>query len=433
MNRVAIWMIALCVIVSASSTRAAGPSDLLKQAVEENEHQDKASAKPMAEADRMAAEADRLLDAREFERAVRLYEGAYRLDPNNRAMYARLLVAKRAAGVMTEQDREALALIEEEQANEVNQTFRRVRLLIIQARQAVRSGDLELAVDRTDNARTSLDGLPRHIDTSPYRRELSQITESIARKAAKAAKADRAGESSAVVARRSNSTRVLTLSEIGEESSETDFETAPRSSIRSNSLSEFAESGEIVAIDEALYGEFAIHAYERELARSLARQRARHLIDNQVAAFPPPPGADIAYPADWAERAARRAAQRDGVIHEGQTYTGTDGQSYQTVIYDLAELVHPVPNFYASYPGTVREQRMQTLDRQYLRERSMIFNGWPEDLAAGMPLLHYFGGVDNNAISTRTDPYETARIMSILERFVNNPGAPSVTAPADSR
>lgn len=433
MNRVAIWLIALGVMTSASTLRAAGPSDLLKQAVEENEAPDKATAKPVSEADRMAAEADRLLNAREFERAVRLYEGAYRLDPNNRAMFARLLVAKRAAGVMTEQDREALALIEEEQANEINQAFRRVRLLIIQVKQAIRAGDLELAADRAENARASLDSLPRHIDTSPYRRELSNLAESISRKNAKAAKADRALGSSAVVTRRTDSSRGPTLSEIGEETVGTDADSQIRSTIASGSLSEFAESGEIVAIDEALYGEFAIHAYERELARSLARQRVRHLIDNQVAAFPPPPGADIAYPADWAERAARRVAHRDGVVHEGQTFTGPDGQSYQTVIYDLAELVHPVPNFYASYPGTVREQRMQTLDRQYIRERSMIFNGWPEDLAAGMPLLHYFGGVDNNAVSTRTDPYETARIMSILERFVNSPGAPSVAIPTDSR
>ncbi|MBK8269156.1 MAG: hypothetical protein IPK83_12950 [Planctomycetes bacterium] len=53
----------------------------------------------------------------------------------------------------------------------------------------------------------------------------------------------------------------------------------------------------------------------------------------------------------------------------------------------------------------------------------MIFNGWPEDLAAGLPLLHFFGGIDNNAISTRTDPNETARIMAILNQFVNSQSA----------
>ena len=89
-----------------------------------------------------------------------------------------------------------------------------------------------------------------------------------------------------------------------------------------------------------------------------------------------------------------------------------------------------MPNFYATYPWSGYEQHQRLLDRQYLRERSMIFNGWPEDLAAGMPLLHFFGGIDNNAVSTRTDPYETARIMDILNNFVNSQNAGAGVAPA---
>lgn len=410
---------------------AGGPADLLDQAVRENEAKTAAKPAENPEIDRLLAEANRLSDAREFAEAVTLYEKAYRLDPNNRAMYARLLVAKRSAGTLTDQDQEALALIEEEVAAEVAQVYRGVRLQIIQARQALRSGDLELARERIASATGALDRLPQHVDTSPYRRELASLSEGLIRRTSRAAKAEKslANGSNAVVTRRANQTDP-TLMDTGEVTTVESATVASRTH-GDRGTYEFVETGEIIDIDDALYCDQAIHAYERELARCLARQRSTHFIDNQVAAFPLPAGVDMVYPADWCEKTARRAEYRDGVIHEGAPYTGADGQTYQTVVYDLAELVHPVPNFYAAYPGTVREQRMQSLDRQYIRERSMIFNGWPEDLAAGLPLLHFFGGIDNNAVSTQTDPYETDRIMAILDRFVNNQNAPAPATQQD--
>ena len=430
MTRKSTWMLALIALFTTSALHAGGPSDLLKQAIDENKKKDSADAKADAtEIDQIVSEAEKLADAREFKKAVRLYEKAYRLDPNNRAMYARLLVAKRSAGVMTDQDREALAIIEEEQAEAVNQVFRGTRLSIIQARQALRAGDTDLAMEHIDTGMASLDTLPDHVDVSPYQKELTTLLNAAKRKAVKARKRVEAEGSTATVVRRAGDD--LTMGDAGEETTTESTTIISTDSSRMTSDFSYAESGEIIAVDEALYGDQAIHAYERELARALARQRAEHLIHNQVAAFPPPVGTDMVYPTDWEQRTAKRAEYRDGVLHAGKPFTGPDGQTYQTVIYDLAELVHPVPNFYAAYPGTVREQRMQSLDRHYIRERSMIFNGWPEDLAAGMPLLHFFGGIDNNAVSTRTDPYETQRIVNILDRFIHsqNVAAPSAADP----
>lgn len=430
MTRKSIWMPCLLSLLATTALQA-GPSDLLKQAIDENQKKDSAasSATQSSEADVLAAEAEKLTSQREFKEAVKLYEKAYRLDPNNRAMYARLLVTKRSAGLMTEQDREALALIEEEQAESVNRVFRSVRLNLIQARQALREGDSALALQQIRSGYASLETLPDYVDVAPYQKELRTLENAAKRKAAKALKRIEADGSTASVVRKTS--EGPTMADAGEESSSTSTTVVTTESSRMTHDFSFAESGEIIAIDEALYGDQAIHAYERELARALNRQRAEHLIHNQVAAFPPPVDSDMVYPADWAEKTARRAEYRDGVIHEGRPFQGPDGQTYQTVIYDLAELVHPVPNFYASYPGTVREQRMQELDRQYLRERSMIFNGWPEDLAAGMPLLHFFGGIDNNAISTRTDPNETQRIVNILDRFIHSESAGATSSPTD--
>ncbi len=422
MSRISLPLVTFITLAFTLTASAAGPSDLLNQAIKENDRQNRpaAASGDLIDADRLALEAERLANEGSFREAVGLYERAYRLDPSNRAMYARLLVSKRAAGVMTQQDREALALLEEEQAAEIDQVFRRVRLAIIQGRQALRSGDATLAARHVDAAETALDALPGHIDVSPYRRELSDLSNAAKRRAARgAARAADPGRGEArieadgsdlYVTRRAG--EAMTLMDAGD-----DMTAASAETYRDY---RHVETGRIIEIDEALYGDQAVHAYERELSAALNRRRAQNLIHQQIAAMPPMPEADLAYPHDWAEKTARRSEYRDGVIHEGAPFVGPDGQTYQTVIYDLAELVHPVPNFYAAYPGTAREQRMQSLDRHYIRERSMIFNGWPEDLAAGLPLLHFFGGIDNNAFSTRTDPYETQRIVETLNRFINS-------------
>ncbi|HWL92697.1 MAG TPA: hypothetical protein VNT79_04110 [Phycisphaerae bacterium] len=449
MSRLFLRLFALPVLLSPTIAIASGPSDLLKQAIKENERKDQTGPRPVdrTQQDRLTAEANQLVDEKEFKQAVALYERAYRLDPNNRATYARLLVAKRAAGVMTAQDREALTLLEEEQAAEVDQVLRRVRLQIIQARQASRAGDFGLASERVRNARDELNALPDTVDASPYERELSTLSNAIKRKTARATKDDRevkGSGSSLTVTRRGG--RPLTLADVGDEDvgreqvvyEERDSDEGEDfdewcDDAASHEVSDdyrYVESGEIIEVDDALYGEQAVHAYARELSRTVNRRRVQTFINNQVASLAHGPDVDLVYPHDWAEKTGHRAEYRDGIIHAGEPFDGADGETYQTVIYDLAELVHPVPNFYAAYPGTAREQRTQSLDRQYLRERSMIFNGWPEDLAAGLPLLHFFGGIDNNAVSTRTDPYETARIVETLNRFINSQNA--VRSPATS-
>ncbi len=367
----------------------AGPSDLLKQAVEENN-----PAVPVTGEDVQAivSKADRFLEQREFDKAIGLYERAYRLAPMEQSNYIRLLVAKQAAGRMTEPEHEALDLIRQEESARIDQTFRIVRLDILQARQALRAADTALATAKLDHARSALDGLPTFVDAAPYRRQLTNLRKATAKKAGKvktpAPKVEDAVDSD-----------VLTLMEGADEG-------------------EPSPDGRIIDVEDLLADSHALHRYDRELADARRRNRVDWLLSNNEAAIAPL--GDMTFPDDWPERTARRARYRDGVIYESPPYKGEDGKTYTTAIYDLGDLVHPVPNFYATYPGTARMQRMQMLDRHALRWRSQIFNGYAEDLAAGMPLLHFFGGIDNNAISTRTDPRETERIMRMLKRFVDD-------------
>ena len=178
------------------------------------------------------------------------------------------------------------------------------------------------------------------------------------------------------------------------------------------------ETGEIIHVDDLLGESHERHVYDRELTRELRQDRAQILVRQNEASLPPL--TDMTFPDDWAEKTARRSRYRDGLIYKGKPFTGKDGKSYYSAIYDLGDLVHPVPNFSAIYPASVREQRFQREDRYYLQTRSQIFGGYADDLAAGLPLLHYFGGIDDNAVSTRTDPRETERILRILDEFVQD-------------
>ena len=42
---------------------------------------------------------------------------------------------------------------------------------------------------------------------------------------------------------------------------------------------------------------------------------------------------------------------------------------------------------------------------------------------AGLPLLRFFGGIDNNAVSRSTAPAETERALRIIEKFLGEQNA----------
>jgi len=286
----------------------------------------------------------------------------------------------------------------------VERSFKDIRADIVAARRAMQIRDRAAAAKRLDSAERLLASLPKYVDVSVYRNQIRGLARSIGRVPRAAARAPARGPAK-------DNLGVLTLTD---QDNGQDQATATATAI---------ESGEIVDVDALLDDDHQQHVYDREINAALQQNRVNWLLSANEAAIAPFTES-LTYPADWVQRVAKRARYRDGVIYEGRPFVGDDGQTYFTAIYDLADLVHPIPNFYATYPGSHREEYFQVTDRLALQRRSQIFNGYAEDLAAGLPLLHFFGGIDHNAISTRTDPFQTARITRIIESFIGGAPAP---------
>lgn len=410
MTRIAPSLIVLLCALSAPLSVVAGPGDLLDQAIEENDGRRQAEVDAGKVAD-IVARADRLFDQESFTEAVRLYESAYRLAPDNRANFARMLVAKRAAGLMTDSDREALSIIEEEQRATVASTFRGVRLSVIQTREALGVGDYSLAERIIANAEFALRGLPGDIDATPYWRQFTQLRKTLARKRGyehTVGTDDRHGDDQA-----NHGDSALLLGDTGEDDSK-----GTDSPVEVSVDADNSNTGEIIDVDGLLAATQRRLEYDRDLDRAIAAARADMLLTVSEAALPPSVQGDMTFPANWAEKSAKRSKYRDGMIYRTPDFTGPDGQTYYSAIYDLGDLVHPVPNFYAPWALSGWEQRVQMEDRAALRNRSQIFGGYADDLAAGLPLLHFFGGVDNNAVSTRTDPREAQHVVRMIEQFM---------------
>lgn len=402
-------------LVSCASARLAwaAPDDLLDQAIKENNGRKQVEVEG-GEVAVIVARADRLFDQKAFAEAVALYEKAYRLAPDDRANFARMLVARRAAGLMTDSDREALALLEEEQRATVASTFRSVRLAVIQAREALGRGDFEFAEREIVNAEFALRGLPRDVDATPYWRQLTQLRKSLARKR---------GDTPTPTDTKSNGRKggpaesgVLLLGDTGEEMHSTDAPENPP--VEVSVVADNANRGEILDVDNLLAATQRRLEYDRDIDLAIRAGRAEVLLTAADAALPPDVHGGMTFPADWAQKTAKRAKYQGGMIYRTPDFTGPDGQTYYTAIYDLGDLVHPVPNFYAPWALSGWEQRVQMEDRAALRWRSQIFNGYAEDLAAGLPLLHFFGGIDNNAVSMRTDPREAQHVVQVIQQFM---------------
>ena len=284
----------------------------------------------------------------------------------------------------------------------VERSFKDIRADIVAARRALQIRDRAAAAKRLENAERLLESLPKYVDVSVYRNQIRGLARSVRRAPRSPARANAGGPAK-------DNLGVLTLTE--QDNGQDQAPVPP------------TESGEIVDVSALLDDDHQQHVYDREINAALRQNRANWILSANEAAIAPFTES-LTYPADWPQRVAKRARYRDGVVYEGKPFVGDDGQTYFTAIYDLGDLVHPIPNFYATYPGSHLEHYFQVTDRTALQQRSQIFNGYPEDLAAGLPLLHFFGGIDHNAISTRTDPAQTARVTRIIESFIGGAPAP---------
>lgn len=159
------------------------------------------------------------------------------------------------------------------------------------------------------------------------------------------------------------------------------------------------------------------HFYERALRLAYKSIEARLLMEADEARVAPE--GDIAYPNDWPERVARRQQYADGVIARSDSWTDADGREWYLAVYDIHDLIYVPPDFTPTDGIPLSRSVRDLQDRAALRDGSYIFTGYPEDLAAGIPLLRYFGSVDDYAIrGPKYSMERQAQIVSLINRFL---------------
>lgn len=152
--------------------------------------------------------------------------------------------------------------------------------------------------------------------------------------------------------------------------------------------------------------------YQGSLEEAAKSDELRRLVEADEARVAPQ--SDVSYPDDWKERVARRSRFAGGEVARSATAKDASGRESYAAIYEINDLSYVPPDFQPSISLDPVEDLRNTLDRDALRNRSMIFGGWPEDLAAGIPLLRFFGGVDDFAY--RGPKYSREKAAEIAEQ-----------------
>lgn len=124
----------------------------------------------------------------------------------------------------------------------------------------------------------------------------------------------------------------------------------------------------------------------------------------------------VVYPEDWHSSKAR-TGKSTGVLYEGPPFEDDQGQVVQTIVYDVHSLLLPRLNFQYIPLGDLHAISRTISDREALRRGSEIFNGYADDLAAGIPLLGYFGGIGNWPATVGDGQQEMAELARIIEEM----------------
>jgi len=269
----------------------------------------------------------------------------------------------RAAGQGDEQAAPAAARAEEDAVLEMRArtdlSIAEARLELILARKALKNQAGAEAIERARRALLLLRSLPEGVDASAYELQAEGI---LARAGAPVS---------------------------GQGTNGTNGEHVMGGGSAGASEAEASEGPEGLDTPEYRYIRAQIR-HQGRVREALGATEVRELTAVDEARIVPPD--DVYYPTDWPQRIARRAAYADGAIARSEPWRGQDGKDWQVVIYDVSDITYVAPDF--QVPGGLSpiENLYNALDRDALRQRSGIFNGYAEDLAAGIPLLSFFGG-----------------------------------------
>ena len=167
-----------------------------------------------------------------------------------------------------------------------------------------------------------------------------------------------------------------------------------------------------------MLGDQQRYFYERSLYDAYKATEARQLTEADEARVVP--DGEMSFPNDWPERVAKRAKYADGQIARSKSWVDNEGREWYVAIYDIQDVTYLPPDFHATDGLSITRQLRDTLDRDALRQRSYLFNGYPEDLAGGIPLLRYFGGVDDFAMRGPKYSHERRQqVIDMIKRFTD--------------
>lgn len=157
--------------------------------------------------------------------------------------------------------------------------------------------------------------------------------------------------------------------------------------------------------------------YEGVLNNAIREDAARLL--TQVDETRVAPEGWVAYPHNWPQTRAKRARYENGMVARTPGKVDVNGDEWYLGVYDIHDLTYVPPDFNIPYTMNLGIDMQTQLDRAALRFSSQIFRGWPEDLAAGIPLLRYFGGVDDFAWrGPKYSEERRAEIEYLVEQFL---------------
>lgn len=125
----------------------------------------------------------------------------------------------------------------------------------------------------------------------------------------------------------------------------------------------------------------------------------------------------VIYPRDWAAKTAARAKYKDRPLAQSDAHNDKDGRQWSAAVYDISDLTEIPPDFHPAYSLDEYENQINAADRQALRDRSQIFSGTAADLAAGIPLLDYFGGNGNLDARSRFSSIRQSQIVEMIKAF----------------
>ena len=283
------------------------------------------------------------------------------------------------------------------------------RLELVLARKAVRAEDWPTAARKALRAQVLLRQVPPEIDTSELGLQIDGILaraakagvkiEALARDAAAEAplpegeaQMDRQTQAAAKIARQYNGSDRPDIDNSG------DARALRERAVRRQATDNFGyrPGREIIDVDSILAQDEQRLPYQGALSEAYRSDEARALVEAHEARIIP--DGVVSYPNDWPQRVERRKKWAGGQIARSPSWYDKDGREWYVAIYDIHDLIYVPPDFglYGEFGtlGPYGEGLMTQGDRIALRNRSMIFGGSAQDLAEGIPLLRYFGGLD---------------------------------------